>query len=65
MVGIRVELCCVQSVYTIILPITNSCARGKLYASMSNKSNHLALIPLIELFMQQPTDNDWVNGFLA
>jgi len=37
---------------------------GKLYVSMSNKSKHLALLPLIELFMQQPTYNDWVNELL-
>jgi polar amino acid transport system substrate-binding protein len=38
--------------------------KGKLYISMSNKSNHLHLLPQIEAFMQQPTYDLWVTELL-
>jgi polar amino acid transport system substrate-binding protein len=38
--------------------------KGKLYISMSNKSKYLHLLPQIEVLMQQPTYDDWVNELL-
>jgi polar amino acid transport system substrate-binding protein len=44
--------------------LTTPVSKGKLYISMSNKSKHLTLLPLIELLMQQPNYSDWVNELL-